>query len=176
MLGSCNDPTDLAGMSDEDVERFFLNRKLTPPLCLWGWASPTFSILLTKFLSIISDFGRVGFGLEDFGTSCSRDLLFQNPIRLLSLDMIMIYWCLSLSLYINYIYLEWYSLVHIQLLKRFWTSSFLVEFRLQNPLVISPFTCHLIKKSELVSWMEKYLYIFLILKKGLKTLQWRSLL
>ena len=139
MLVSCNDPTDLAGMSDEDVERFFLNRKLTPPRCLWGWASPTFSILLTKFLSIISDFGRVGFGLEDFGTSCSRDLLFQNPIRLLSLDMIMIYWCLSLSLYINYIYLEWYSLVHIQLLKRFWTSSFLVEFRLQNPLVISAF-------------------------------------
>lgn len=67
----------------------FLKRKLTPPLCRGDSTALKFSIRLTKFLSIISDFGRVCFWrlLE---SPCSRDLLFQNPIRLLSFDMMKI--------------------------------------------------------------------------------------
>ena len=110
-------------------EGALLSRNLTPPLSLGlSWPPGKFSSLLTKFLSIISDLGRAGFGLP---ASCSADLLFQNPIRLLSLDMMMIYRDLSLTLYI------WSISRIFQFTIRGWTSNI---SRLQTPSVISPLT------------------------------------
>ena len=119
-------------------EGALLSRNLTPPLSLGlSWPPGKFSSLLTKFLSIISDLGRAGFGLP---ASCSADLLFQNPIRLLSFDMMMIYRDLSLTLYI------W----SISGLSYLFTVNILSSFELliypcrnvdfKTPLVISPLT------------------------------------